>query len=340
LNRYNDSFRVAHAAHLIDVVKRWNVRAEDLLSGVGLSVDALADPRGRLSPATVGALLERARVLTGEPALGLYIGLRTRPTLWGYLGFALMSASTIREAIELSIRYGPIVTTALGVRLRIEKRVASLIVDEHADFGSARDIVLIATLVSLWQAGRTLTGRPLSTSVAEFALPEPGYSSRLAIAGIPMRFDRPLHRLSFDARSLELPYTMPDPAALRLARDQCERELDLLGLNERLTERVRGLLSSPTGGCRSLEEVAAALHRSPRTLKRHLAAYGVSFSTLRADELRERAMLLLRSPDLSLAEIAGRLGYSNVTNFERAFHRWTSSTPAECRRGNRSVAGS
>ena len=43
-------------------------------------------------------------------------------------------------------------------------------------------------------------------------------------------------------------------------------------------------------------------------------------------------MVLLGSVDLSLAEIAIRLGYSNVTNFERAFHRWTDTTPAEQRR--------
>jgi len=326
------SLRVAHAIHLIEVIKRWQVSADDLLSGVGLSREALADPRARLPIPTWTALLERARRLTGEPAIGLYIGLHARPTLYGHLGFALMSASTIREAIELSIRYGSTVTTAFGVRLRVEKHVASLIVDEYADFGSARDIVIIATVVTLRQISKTLTGRDLSTSVADFALPEPAYSDRLAASGMRMHFDRPVHRLSFDARSLDLPYLMPDRASLLLARDQCERELDAFGLNGRLVERVRSLISLPEGGCRSLEEVATALHQSARTLKRQLATHGVSFSTLRDDDLRERASVLLRSSELSLAEIALRLGYSNVTNFERAFRRWTSTSPAEWRR--------
>jgi len=53
----------------------------------------------------------------------------------------------------------------------------------------------------------------------------------------------------------------------------------------------------------------------------------------RADaELRECAMRLLRAPELSLTQIADRLGYSNVTNFERAFFRWTASTPPAHRR--------
>jgi AraC-like DNA-binding protein len=326
------SFRVAHAAHLIEVVKRWQVNGRDLLEGSGLTLEALDEPRAQLPVPTMVALLERARRLTGEPAIGLHIGLHTRATLYGHLGFAILSASTIREAIDVSLRFGPIITTALTVRLRVEKREASLIVDEHANFGSVRDVVLMSTLVALWQVSRSLTARELTTSTAEFALPEPVYSAKLAVSGLRMRFDRPVHRLTFDARSLDLPYTMPDPAALKLAREHCQQELDSLGLNAGLPARVRGLISKPGGGFRGLEEVAEVLKRSARTLKRQLAAQGVTFSELRERELSERALVLLGSADLSLAEIALRLGYSNVTNFERAFHRWTDCTPAEQRR--------
>jgi AraC-like DNA-binding protein len=218
------------------------------------------------------------------------------------------------------------------MRLRVDKQVASLVLDEHADFGRARDIVLMTSLVALWQVSASMTNRELTTSTAEFAFPEPDYTDRLGVTWLRMRFGRPVTRLVFDARSLDLPYTMPDPVAFQLAREQCQRELDALGLQGGLTARVRGLIPYPDGGARTLEAVAAALHRSPRTLKRQLGALNVSFSALRDSVLRERAMLLLKSPELSLAEIANRLGYSNVTNFERAFLRWTASTPAACRR--------
>src|SRR5882672_7403700 len=177
------SFRVAHVVHLIDVVKRWQVSARDLLEGSGLTYEALDEPRAQLPVPTLMALLERARRLTGEPAIGMHIGLHTRPTLYAHLGFAIVSAATIREAIEVSLRYGSIVTTAMSVRLRVEKREASLILEEHADFGSARDIVLISSLISLWQVSRSLTARELTTSTAEFALPAPVYSAKLGVTG-------------------------------------------------------------------------------------------------------------------------------------------------------------
>jgi AraC-like DNA-binding protein len=333
------TYRVAHVIHLVEVVKRWSVSRDVLLAGSGITAEMLEDPRGLVPvPQWVG-LLERARALTGEPAIGLFIGLHTRATLYGSLGFAVISASTIREAIDVSIRFGPIVTTALSVRLRVDKHVASLIVDEHADFGSARDIVLLTALVALRQVGVSLTNRKLTTSIADFALPEPPYRARLGAIDLPMRFGRPVHRLAFDARSLDLPYTMPDPTAFKLAQEQCQRELDAMGLEGGLIARVRGLIPHPAGGARPLEDVAAALGRSPRTLKRQLGALGASFSSLRDAELRERAMLLLRTPELSLAQIADRLGYSNVTNFERAFVRWTASTPAAHRRALVAVDG-
>jgi AraC-like DNA-binding protein len=325
-------FRVAHVIHLMDVVKRWDVGPAELLAGSGVTSATLEDPRATLPVPTLVGLVERARRLTREPALGLYIGLHTRATLYGSLGFAVLSASTIREAIDVSIRFGSIVTTALTVRFRLGKREASLIVDEHADFGSARDIVMMTTLVALWQVSASLTDRDLSTSTAEFSLPEPDYADRLRVGGLRMRFGRPVHQLTFDARSLDLPYNMPNPVAFKLAGEQCQRELESLGLEGDLVARVRGLVVRPDGGPRTLEEVAAVLRLSPRTLKRQLGARGATFSALRDTQLRERAMLLLRAPELSLAQVADRLGYSNLSNFERAFQRWTTTTPAMCRR--------
>jgi AraC-like DNA-binding protein len=326
------TFRVAHALHLIEVVKRWDVTDTQLLDGTGLTKEALLDPHGQLSVAMVVQLVERARRLTGEPALGVYTGLHTRATLYGNVGFAVLSAATIREAIEVSLRYGRIITTALTVRFRTKGRVASLIVDEHADFGPARDAIVMSTLISLWQVSRSLTGRELTTSTADLALPEPSYAERLEACPLPMRFGRPVHQLTFDARSLDLPYTMPDPVAARLAREQCQRELDSLDPRAALAIRVRALIARPEGGSRSLGEVAAQMRRSARTLKRQLGAEGVSFSALRERELGARAMVMLRSPHHSMTEIALRVGYSNASSFERAFQRWTGQSPAEFRR--------
>jgi AraC-like DNA-binding protein len=130
---------------------------------------------------------------------------------------------------------------------------------------------------------------------------------------------------------LDTPYKMADPVALLAARDLCERILAALAQTPRVTARVRALMSRDKGQTPSLRTVASAMHVSPRTLKRQLAAEGTSFSQIEDEERREKAMFLLGSPNLSLKEIAGRLGYANLANFSRAFQRWTGHTPGEHR---------
>jgi AraC-like DNA-binding protein len=327
------SLPAAYMLPLVELVKRWHVSPDDLLSDFGLETQALTDPQRRLSTPTVVGLVERARALTGEPALGFFLGLQMRISVHGYLGFAVMASGTMREGIELAIRFIPIVTTALGLRLRVEGSEASLIVEEHTDFGNAREVVLLSLLIGLWQIGRTMTRRDLD-GFADLALPPPPHHERLKQIAPRVRFGRPTNRLVFDAAMLDLPYTMSDPAAQQLARDQCERILSSLGLDGRLVPRVRGLIANTKGGVPSLERVASEVHLSPRTLKRQLATEGVSFSSLVEEELRERAVLMLAAQEVSVKDIAARLGYSNVANFARAFQRWTGSTPAEHRNAN------
>jgi AraC-like DNA-binding protein len=167
---------------------------------------------------------------------------------------------------------------------------------------------------------------------AELAFPEPSYHSRFAHLVPPTRYGQPLNQIVMSAEALDVPILMADPIALLLAREQCDRALDELRASGRLIGRVRRPVWRDSGGVRNVREMAEALHMSPRTLKRKLAAQGSCASTLVCEERRDRALVLLRSSELSIDEIADRLGYWSVQNFARAFRLWTGRTPAAYRR--------
>ncbi len=109
----------------------------------------------------------------------------------GSLGLAILSAPTVRPTpSSLGMEFLPIVTTALGLRLRVEGRASkSVIIEEHADFGSVRDIVLLApSSTSLWRIGARMTGEAM-TGYADLALPEPPYFAHVGRIGAHVRFN-------------------------------------------------------------------------------------------------------------------------------------------------------
>ena len=271
-------------------------------------------------------LFERARALSGNPGIGIQLGLQMRASAHGYLGFAAMTASTLREALETATRFVPTRTNALGLSLHVTEPSASLVIEERADFGPARDTILFALTVGIWQIGDALTGKEL-TGAADYAFPKPSYADGITGFRQRLRFGQPVTQLVFDASNLDLPLTMADPVSRQIAYAELERSLGELGSDQEILTRVRRALGRKNGGFRSLKEVASGLHLSTRTLKRRLAAQGVTYSDVLEEQRRERALLLLRSPKLSLDEVAEQLGYSDTSNFRRAFRRWTGVSP-------------
>ncbi|HVH45406.1 MAG TPA: AraC family transcriptional regulator [Labilithrix sp.] len=330
--RENHSIPAAHVLQLAEVVARWGITADELFDGLDLDVKRLEEPLERVSLPLLDRLAVRARTLTREPALGVYLGMQMRVSAHGYLGFAAMTSSTVREALEIALRFAPTRTSAIVLRLHVDGDISSLVIDERVPLGAAQDIIILALMVGIEQIASALTGKHIEGS-ADVTFPRPDDFERFdEIARGRIRFDQPVNQLLFPSSMLDLPIVLADPVARRLAQEQCERELDALGHRGNLAARVRALVPRPDGGFHSLEEIAAMVHVSPRTLKRKLADQGTGFSELLEQQQRERALMLLRSPELSLENIAERVGYSDVANFTRAFRRWTGLTPGAYRR--------
>ena len=82
----------------------------------------------------------------------------------------------------------------------------------------------------------------------------------------------------------------------------------------------------------SAERIAQALHLSLRSLQRHLADEGCRFDALLSECRENLALLHLRDPHCSLAEISHLLGFADTSSFNRAFKRLTGMSPTAYRR--------
>lgn len=316
---------------LLKVVERYGVGEEELLKGIIDDRASLDDPTARTSLTALEALIERAIELTGDPALGLAMGLQMQISSHGYLGFAALTASTVREALQLAVRFAPTRFPAIAIKLEEEGDEGTITLVERTDLGRAREFILITIAVGFTRMGQALLGHPVEGR-AEMGFPAPVFFQKIEgmIPGT-VTFDADAHRLIFPRHYLDRGIETANAAAMKLATEQCERELEEASRIRSYRERVKGLLFVE-GGVLSLEGIAKKLATSPRTLKRRLAEEGTTYTEL-LDELRsKRAMELIMTTDHTLDEIAGRLGYSDVANFSRAFRRWTGRSPGSFRR--------
>src|SRR4051794_34077910 len=93
------SIPASHAVELAKVVRLLGISEDRLFEGTGLSLPALQLAEARISLTVGEQLVARAVELTGQPGLGIMLGFRMRVPAHGYLGFAAMTAPTVRHAI-------------------------------------------------------------------------------------------------------------------------------------------------------------------------------------------------------------------------------------------------
>ena len=77
--------------------------------------------------------------------------------------------------------------------------------------------------------------------------------------------------------------------------------------------------------------IAQELGLSRASLYRQLSKNNITFSSIVESQRREYAIKYVKDNNLSIADISDRLGYANVSAFNRAFKRWFNVTPSHFR---------
>ena len=86
----------------------------------------------------------------------------------------------------------------------------------------------------------------------------------------------------------------------------------------------------PSGEVRD-SDIAQSLNMSTRTMQRRLAEEGTSFSAILQQIREELADQYIKDDKLAISEVAYLLGFSDQSNFTRAFKRWHGVSPTQYR---------
>jgi AraC-like DNA-binding protein len=252
----------------------------------------------------------------------------------GIFGYALMTSSTVGDALKLFIRYSRTIMPSVHVEMQMcDGRADVLVEATHLPLDLERFYceVLYAAII---HNGSFLIGDQTSVSRLELDYAPPCSAQPYhRIFGSDIRFAGGRCALSFAEASLGVAISTANPVSQDIFRRECDRLLSLDHRRGMVSERVRQLLLQAGSEFPTSAAVARQLHMSESTLQRRLAREDCRYQQL-LDQVRYRlANEYLVGTTLPVAEIACLLGFSDTTNFRRAFRRWSNTTPSVVRSG-------
>ena len=321
---------------LCDEMAMQGFNREDFLAPIGLTPSSLDDPESRISYRQKVEFFHNIHRLTRDSCVGLRAGQRHRLHDLGLYGFALASCPTLEKALHFGLSHSRLAGSVLERGLRIDRNVG--VVEAHDVFGLHEALPLAAEFAfsTMQRVASLVLQRPFKPMRVKLPYPAPSHASAYTdLFGCPVDFETDV--LEFHIACHELAKPCPNASLLseRISRKICEGLLETLELGEPAIVRAIRMecFKSGSAGCfPTVQELAARLGLSPRTLARRFAECSLSCQDV-IDDVRTRlAKELLGNTGMSVDDVGVRLGFSDVSNFCKAFKRWTAETPAEYRK--------
>lgn len=318
---------------LLDLAEQEGCRRRDLLAGTTLSDTGTARIGARVEDRDFIQVVQNALVLTGNSALGLYLGLRLNLSAHALLGQAFMTCRDLREAMQLFLKYYHLLSPNL--QITFEDDGAQCCLTAHEVYQELpRHFSHELLFGSMLNTLRGLLNRHDLQLQLEAPYPAPPHAVLYEqLLGDRVRFGGDAGRIRFPSALLDSQLPSSNPALRELYEQECARLLADLEEDDSVSRQTLRLLRKLEGQYPQMPQIAGMLNMSPRTYRRRLQSENASFQDLLDQVRAEHATRYLQHTRLPLASIAYLVGFNDTSNFRRAFTKWTGRSPGEVRRG-------
>jgi AraC-like DNA-binding protein len=326
---------------------RKRLNGADLLRGMALpepiiqglladKISANLEPPDFLNTAQQLQFSKNLQACFDDPAIGLTIGNSSSFADLGILGLTMISAPSLRQAIHVGVLYAHIGGTLLHIQCTERgNKLAMQVTAPQLEPQLQRYIIeeQLAAFVSYIR--EMLHRHSYSNSIFErisFSFPEPDYSDRYRdFFACPISFNETKNECWINSQLLPLAVAYTNADSFARCSRLCKDALDTLQQKDAIILQLQSWLKSLPHVFPKLEEGAAHLDIGSRALRRRLEELGTNFTRLIAETKVDQAKFFLDKKDLSAQDISELLGYSEVTNFRRAFKSWTGMSPKDYR---------
>ncbi len=318
---------------LMDMVEAQGCSREQLLRGTSLEQTSLQSIGARISDADFTQLVSNALALTGDQSLGLKLGLRLNLSAHAVLGQAFMTCQDLGQVMELFMKYYHLLASGLDLKFELthDKCILTIFTtpaDAPTEFSYE---LMYGALINTM---RGLLNRPELCARMDFPYPEPAHSAfYYEVLGDNLHFNSLQGRIELERELLQTPLPSSNPTLRKLYEAECARLLADLEEDDSIAEQTLRLMRKLEGQYPQMPQIANMLNLSPRTYRRRLDEEQQSFQKLLDQVRAEHATRYLQNTRLPLSSIAYMVGFSDASNFRRAFIKWTGKTPRAVRNG-------
>lgn len=331
-----DSILASWIRSICQTVRGYGIVPETIMQRVGLDTSLLSVPDARYPAMNVRRFWEAIISATGDELIGLKCGQEMQvPTLHG-LGLAIVTSHSLAQVLDLTARYGKVISTTMELSLSHDATSSTLCVRTLHGY-EAKHAALLALLAFINRQANSLSQHkvtPLAVHV-HLSRSTPEDQKRLnEYFGCEVdTSDLGPDYIRFAYSDVMEPYAGAN-AMLREANEhvvvQYLNRVRQFSFTVRVEEEVQRMLKD--GEPVKIGEVAKHLNLSSRTLQRRLEGEGTTFAELLEKHRKQLAHDALAHTELSITEIAYTIGFSDPSNFSRTCCRWFGTSPAAYRR--------
>ena len=320
-------------AWLLRAFAKGGVDTQELFRRLPGPMDQALRAPETVTPDLVNAILLECASLSGDSNFGLRMVELAPASDVGLYGYLLMNAATVGEVLEIASRYYPTFYLGSTLNLSVARRTARF--SYHAK-GPA---TVSARHDNEWTLGffvnliRRGAGPEWTPATCTFTHAAPRDLTALhQVFGSKLQFEHAVNSVEFSSDVLNYRISETDPSLLRVLAQHADKLLAGIQDEEDLVQKVKMLiLEGLESGQSDAASIAAKLTVSVSTLKRRLKELGLTYRELRDGVVEDIAKSAISQTQVPISVIALRVGYSELSAFDRAFLRLTGMTPLKYR---------
>ena len=321
---------------LTDAISMRGGDPSQILRSCGLSRPDISNPHGFIACSVFSRLLDAAARATADTCFGLHFGEHYNPKNVGSLTYLVLNSPTFAVGFENVARYMNVHNEGARVSFAVEGRWAYVrheVIDPSIESPRQHNEYSMAVGLNML---RLMAGTEWAPVEVQFAHPAPReVAVHIRVFGAPVSFSCATNAFVVEHEFVDRQVSPADELLYPVLKRYLDLVLAEMPREDGLLASVRRAVGdSLRDGNPNLARVARKIAMGQRTLQRRLRQHGVDFKSLVEDTRRRFSLNYLRERKHTLTEIACLLGYSEVSAFNRAFRRWTGSTPSEFRRHN------